>query len=250
MFTATTRTALQALHRASRKPTLMRNPRTVALTPSKMYQHKLSPAQPRPDSLFWHLWRRNEDIATKVLNTSFIQGIAHGTLNPIIYGRYNVSDAYYCYHGAEDYAIAASRTKDIPLKAYLQMKHDSYQKFNATFPETWHLKDASGIHPSHACREYSEFERRVVRHEEPVYAVVAMLPCEFLWAWLGMMLSPAQEGNLYRDWIETNNDASGAYAMGNFLEEFEERGGEVDWEKAGGIYRQAMLYEWENFETA
>jgi len=56
-----------------------------------------------------------------------------------------------------------------------------------------------------------------------------MIPCEYLWAWLGAKLSPRVSGNLYAPWITGNNDPSGAYAMSNFLHLYQkEFPGELD----------------------
>ena len=47
------------------------------------------------------------------LNTNFLQDIQYGTLDPVAYGGFNTSDAYYFLHGAEDYVSAASRAMNL-----------------------------------------------------------------------------------------------------------------------------------------
>ena len=76
-----------------------------------------------------------------------------------------------------------------------------------------------------------------------------MLPCEYLWAWLGGQLSPPKEGNLYAPWINGNNSPKGAYTMGNFIEDYRKTY-PIDEEKAQEIYATAMNYELENFISA
>lgn len=176
-------------------------------------------------------------------------GIKNGTLNPVIYGGFNVSDAYYCFHGAQDYLAAESRADDETLKAFLLKKYQSYQKFNDTFAAIWHIKDANGIVPSEACKNYSEFESNVATDEDPIYCLIVMLPCEYLWAWLGAQLSPPVPGNLYAPWIKGNNDPGEAYAMGNFLNEYQQSH-TIDTNKAIQLYTQAMNFEQQNFATA
>ncbi|MEM9919286.1 MAG: TenA family transcriptional regulator [Bacteroidota bacterium] len=212
-------------------------------------EHKLSSDPPPQDSLFWMLWNVNIGIANQTLQTAFVQGIKQGTLDPVTYGGFNVSDAYYCFHGADDYQTAASRTNDPILKAFLLKKYNSYKKYNDTFPEIWHIKDADGIVPSKAIEEYSNYERKVVQELDPIYALVVMLPCEYLWAWLGAQLSPAQPGNLYAPWITGNNDPRGAYTMGNFLNAYAHFHG-IDNGLAMKVYTQAMQFEYDNFATA
>lgn len=225
----------------------MKSNRRVALGPDFFTQHPISKAKPGADSLFWEMWHFSEDIAQKALATPFIQGIGQGTLDPVVYGGYNVSDAYYCFRGAEDYKGAAQRETDPILKAFLEKKHESYAKYNATFPRIWHVKDATGIVPSEVCHQYADFESSVAGQEAGIYTLIAMLPCEYLWAWLAAQLAPAQKGNLYAPWITGNNDPSGAYAMGNLIEKYRDQ---IDTDKANQIYHQATVYEWQNFLTA
>ena len=161
----------------------------------------------------------------------------------------NVSDAYYCFHGAEDYSSAAEQATDQTLKAFLLKKYHSYQAYNATFPQTWHIKDASGVVPSDVCKAYSDFERSVASNEDPIYCLITMLPCEYLWVWLAEQLSPPVSGNVYASWITGNSDPSGAYTMGNFLHAYGQNH-TIDESKALDLYRQAMTFEQQNFATA
>ena len=194
------------------------------------------------------MWRACEDIAHQALETQFIQGIKNGTLDPTIYGAFNISDAYYCFHGADDYQTASNKCNDPILKAFLEKKYAGYQSYNETFPKTWRIKNAEGISPTQACLDYSNFETQVASTEEAIYTLVAMLPCEYLWAWLAAQLMPPSPGNLYASWITDNNYPDGAYAMGNFLEGYK-NSHSLNTQKATDIYRQAMQYELENFES-
>ncbi|HEU0012408.1 MAG TPA: hypothetical protein VFQ45_01925 [Longimicrobium sp.] len=229
----------------------MKSPRRIDLTPEMVAKHNLSTDPPPPDSLFWTMWNACTGIAREALQTPFIQGIKAGTLSPVAYGGFNVNDAWYCFNGAPDYRAAAERATHPALRAFLTIKAGSYEKYNATFPQTWRVKDGASIIPYEVCRRYSEFESAVAREQDPVYAVVVMLPCEYLWAWLGAQLAPPAPGNLYASWITDNQSAHGPYAMGNFLAEYEAAyPGSVDTRKATDIYRRAMTFEKENFAAA
>jgi thiaminase/transcriptional activator TenA len=229
----------------------MKSPRRITLTPEMVAKHNLSTAPPPPDSLFWTMWNACTDVAAQALQTPFIQGIKAGTLDPVKYGGFNVNDAWYCFNGADDYRSAANRADDPALKAFLNEKRTSYEKYNATFPQVWRVRDGASIVPYDVCRKYSDFERRVASSKDAIYAVVVMLPCEYLWAWLGAQLSPASPQNLYASWINDNNYTDGPYAMGNFLNEYQQaQPGLVDPKKALDIYRRAMEYEQRNFAAA
>ncbi len=227
----------------------MRNNRATTLETSFVKEHNLSTAPPPKDSLFWKMWEASLSIAEQALHTDFIQGIKSGTLDPVEYGGFNVSDAYYCFNGAEDYLVAEKKATDKALKAFLLKKYISYQNYNQTFPKIWHLKNSEGIVPSKVCKEYSQFESKVAATQDPIYTLIVMIPCEYLWAWLGAQLSPPTSGNLYASWITGNNDPHGAYAMGNFLEAYQ-KNHTIDEGLAIELYKQAITFEYENFNTA
>ena len=225
----------------------MKNNRALTSTDS-IDINNLPTTPPPEDALFWKLWKANTHIAQEALNTDFVQGIKNGNLNPQTYGAFNISDAYYCFHGATDYQTAADRASHTVLKAYLQQKHDSYKSYNDTFPDTWRVQDGSSIVPTDVCKAYSAFESSVCQGEEPIYALIVMLPCEYLWAWLGDQLAGYEDNNLYKDWITGNQGYSGSYKMGNFINEYSQQY-PLDADKALEIYTQAITYERNNFDS-
>ena len=229
----------------------MKNPRRLELSDQIVNAHQLSLEPPPPDSIFWKMWNACSSLAEEALQTPFIQGIKTGTLDPIRYGAFNVNDAYYCYHSAKDYLDAERRTDNPTLKMFLREKYNSYQKYNATFPSTWRVKDATSIIPFDACHQYSQFETSVASQEEPIYCLVVMLPCEYLWAWLASQLNPPSPQNLYASWVTGNLGPHAGFAIGNFLDTFQKTNpGSFDEQKAIQIYTQATTYEVKNFEAA
>lgn len=112
----------------------MRSPRRTVLNDEMIAKHNLSTDPPLPGSLFWIMWDACGQIAQQALDTSFIQGIKSGTLDPTQYGGFNVSDAYYCFEGAQDYLDVLKRANNPILKEYLFKKYESYITYNKTFP--------------------------------------------------------------------------------------------------------------------
>ena len=227
----------------------MRSPRRI----SKQLAATLPASEqpPPPDSLFWSMWEASQASAQGALSTAFIQGIGSGTLDPVTYGGFNVNDAYYCFNGADDYASAASRATDSSLAAFLAAKAQSYQQYNEAFSTRWRVRSGDCVAPYAACIFYSLLESLVAQHEPPIYTLIVMIPCEYLWAWLAAELPDPQPGNVYGPWITGNNDPSGAYKMGNFLDTFMSANpGVVSAGTATSIYRAAMQYELENFQAA
>lgn len=229
----------------------MKNPRRIALTSSLIDELNLSTKKPPKDSLFWQMWEDCTEIAKQALATKYVQAIGAGDLKPVTYGAFNVVDAYYCFNGAQDYLLAESRTEDHLLRQFLLLKYQGYQRYNSEFTKIWHIRNAEGVIPDDVCKEYSQYESRIASHEEPIYSLIVMLPCEYLWYWLSDQLFPPAKSNLYSSWITGNHDPNGAYAMGNFIHEYQKKHpSSIDVAKAKQIYKQATTYEYKNFAQA
>jgi thiaminase/transcriptional activator TenA len=227
----------------------MISPRRIALLSNKIKIAGLSTDPPPPNALFWRLWHGCAAIADQALETNFIQGIASGRLDPIKYGAFNVLDAYYCYNGAGSYLAAESRAEHPTLKAFLLEKYNSYQKYNEAFTQIWHIRDANGVIPNNVSKNYVQFEADVASHQDPIYCLIVMIPCEYLWYWLSDKLYPPASNNLYSFWINENHYPDGAYAMGNFLESYRAEY-PIDDDKALEVYSKATTYEQQNFAAA
>ncbi|QSX37408.1 hypothetical protein [Shewanella sedimentimangrovi] len=235
----------------------MRNPRRLHDHRLLVEKHRLDTQAPAADSLFWRLWQDGgSELAHKALATGFVQGIRTGSLDPRSYGAFNVSDIYYCCKGADDFGDAALRTRDPVLRDFLLHKQQSYEKYYRAACREWRLADPKAVLPSDTAKRYSDFERRLATGQaeagkaaDPIYTLIAMLPCEYLWGWLAQQLSPATDTNLYGPWISSNACVAGAFAIGNFIEAYI---GEhaVDEELARQLYLTAMELEYRNFEGA
>jgi len=138
------------------------NPDKNALDQEEKQFIQPSTDPPPPGSLFWKLWDANLETAQKALNTKYIQGIKHGNLNPVTYGRAMLNDGYFCFRCRETYSIAAQRDNiynDKTLNAYLQYKVGSYTRYNEDFRKTWHLKSADSIRPNKVTYEFAAYFR-------------------------------------------------------------------------------------------
>lgn len=79
------------------------------------------------------------------------------------------------------------------------------------------------ILPTKVAQDEAAFEEAVVRDEDRMYTLIAMLPCKHLWGRLGTQTKDHVEGNVYRGWIEGNQNIQGAYKTGNFIHVFEKK---------------------------
>jgi hypothetical protein len=61
-----------------------------------------------------------------------------------------------------------------------------------------------GTVPSEGCKNYSAFEANLTFLYDPIYALIEIMPSEYLWEWLGGQLrSPPRFNNLKQQNFET-----------------------------------------------
>ncbi|MFV0581621.1 MAG: hypothetical protein ACK5N4_06205 [Parabacteroides gordonii] len=204
---------------------------------------------PSKDALFWQMWNNCRDIADKVLNTDYFNGIQAGNLDPNAYGSLMVQDAFYCFKGRDDYSAAATHALDESCKEFLTKKAESYDNYNVVYHKDWHIREAYGVLPGPEIDGYANYEAYVAGNLESPYVFCVMLPCEYLWNWVANQLDPrTPKESLYRFWIDNNGGIpNGAYQMANMLEQYRSF---VDEAKANEIFRRAMEYELEVFKSA
>lgn len=213
----------------------------------------LSVDPPSEDSFFFRAFNANIKVAEQSLNTKFIQGIKNGNLSPDNYGALTVLDAYYCYNGATSFQIALQNTDEKAepqLAALLKKLTESYEAYNKTFLDVWHLLNADCVVPTETCKNYAHHERIVANYYAPIYTLVAMLPCYYLWYWLSDQIYSFRENNLYGYWIEGCHSSSSAYTIGNFIDEWMRAGKPFSEDAAMRFYADSMKYEFGNFDEA
>lgn len=184
-----------------------------------MIQNNLKADAPPADSFFFKAFEQNISIARQTLNTSFIQGIKNGNLNPDSYGAFTVLDSYYCYHCIRSFQTAINHAAcDPELKQLLTSIMKSYQSYNKILLDDWHIQTPDGIKPTEAMYNYVEADGFFSSHLLPIYTLVAMIPCYYLWYWISDNIYKHKQNNLYSGWIESSHSTDSAYAIGNFIE--------------------------------
>ena len=205
-------------------------------------------APPPDDSIAWKLWLACQDVAQEALNSDYVQGIKSGTLDPNRYGQYTLQDAVYCHHAQSDYQGLESRATaagESALAAFAKARCESYASYNAHTFKTWHIQNADALAPGKAAQTYIDFEHQIANEWEPIYGVLAMIPCDQLWSYLATQLKDdAGSGNLYSFWIKGNNDWGGAYRLDNFIDAwFAEHPEVYNWDSALFVFRSCMTCE-------
>lgn len=210
---------------------------------------------PAEDSISWKLWLNAADIAKEALNSDFIQGIKNGDLSPDKYAHYTIQDAAYCQHGQEDYQIAENRALKMGepvFAAFAEARYKSYASYTQSVLTSWHLKNIDSLTPGPAAQAYIDFEHNTAANLEPIYLIIAMLPCDQLWPWLATEIGSGNKpGNVYDFWITENNSWHGAYRLDNFINAwFAEHPDQYDDATANWVMQSCMMGETNFFRSA
>ncbi|XP_019617645.1 PREDICTED: uncharacterized protein LOC109464968 [Branchiostoma belcheri] len=197
------------------------------------------------------LWDQNLDLVDAAWDTKFIQGIAHGNLDPNDYGQYTVQDAAYCNAATDNLQFLTDKVQGAPLEEFFKGQYEGYKGYTQELYESWFLKpDGADLGP--AAQAYVDLEHEIAHNEEALYYLVSMIPCLRLWPYLAKMMEKGgydKESNIYKFWIEDN----GSYKSAEEVEEVVDGcslSGLINEEKANQIYRKCMYGEVNFFKSA
>ncbi len=230
-------------------------PRRIDYTSAALQDLPLHVDPPPQDSISWKLWTSCTDVAEEAFNTDYIQGIWLSSLNPGDYGHYTIQDCAYCCHAQGDFETIEERSsaKGFPqLAAFAKTKYEGYVAYTKELMEAWHLSNTDAISPSDAAAQYMAFEGSVAKEMDPIYGVIAMIPCEQLWSWLANVMDETPvAGNLYQFWIDENKSWDGAYRLDNFIDGWiKDHPNSYDPKLGLHAYRGSMIGEANFFRSA
>lgn len=212
-------------------------------------------SEPSKDSFFMRVFQQNIEIANKVLNTKYLDAIQKGILPPNNYGQLTVLDAYYCYRAADTYNTALCKVqKETERDLYMLMDHlhRSYREYNQSFFNDWHIRTSESVNATKEFVSYANQEHHIACSQHPIYTLVAMIPCYYLWYWFSneMRKKGIADTNLYREWISDCCYPNTSYEIGNFIEEWRKSGKEFDEKLAAEIYQTSIQCELSVFKAA
>ncbi|XP_062518210.1 uncharacterized protein LOC134193393 isoform X2 [Corticium candelabrum] len=195
------------------------------------------------------LFSESMDLARKALDTQFIQGIKAGTLDPTVYGGYTVQDAAYVYNGADLFVKLNKEAAEqglCDLANFAQHEAKSWGSFAQQMLKNWHISEPSAVALNIAAKDYQKFKEDVFESSPPYYMIIALLPCNRLWAWLAKTLEPfATESNLYAFWITGNISTNDHWD--NFVNHHASK---FDYKEALEVFRKGMEHEVDFFQSA
>ncbi|XP_072037131.1 uncharacterized protein [Amphiura filiformis] len=203
-------------------------------------------------SLCDQLWEETKDLREQALNTIWIQGIALGILDPLDFGRLLAQDTIYLANHAA-YADIAKCKYTGDIRVYLEAHEKSIaseQEKTTSQLKDWHIAFEGGIEMSSAAQLYLKFQKHVAMTMNPLYFIVAMLPCCRLWPWLANEIkdkSPVCNNNVYQFWIEEHIGLTFWQKMQAVVDKHAD---EINVSEARKIYRTCMQGEVNFFRSA
>lgn len=213
---------------------------------------------PSEDSFFFEAFNENIDVANEVLNSDYLDSMKKNMLEPQYFGALTVLDSYYCYRAEEtllSLLCKIDKGKEPELYELVVALKKGYEAYNRTFFEDWHIRTAESVNPTEIFKEYAEHEHNIMCAYEPIYTLVAILPCYYLWPWFASRILKSKDyiSGVYASWLkDCGNEESyeTAYELGNFIENWIKAGKPFDREKAKSIYKISMEYESKAFKNA
>ena len=185
-----------------------------------------------------------------------------GLLNPDYYGCLTVLDSYYCYRAADtlkSLLCEISKYEEPDLYTKVNELVIGYDSYNSVFLKYWHIHLSDDVVPTAEMKAYADFEHSVMCSKDPIYTLVAYIPCYYLWPWFSEQVIKENQKNhvnagVYQSWFEGNyNNGEGydsAYDLGNFIEQWQTNGKKFDESIAFEIYKTSMEHELEVFSKA
>lgn len=220
--------------------------RNIRIKPSA--GRMLLEAMPPDDSFFFRVFQANIQEAEGVLESNYLQAMQRGDLCPSNFGILTVLDAYYCYRAQatlDSLLCVIDHEKDKDLYLLSRDLDEGYIEYNKTFFDQWHIRTSDSVNPTAAFEEYAEHEHNVMCSYAPIYTLVALLPCYYLWYWFSdkMLKNGMEDTNLYKPWVNDCHSADSAYTVGNFIDQWQKQGKPFDESLASQIYKKSMQCE-------
>lgn len=216
--------------------------------------------EPSQDSFFYRVFNKHIDIANSVMNTDYLMAMSAGILCPDNYGQLTVLDSYYCYRAADTLKslLCKINQEDNPgLYELTNHMISGYDDYNRKFLTDWHIRESDSVTATKAMHDYAEHEHNVMCYEDPIYTLVAYIPCYYLWPWFSQHIMEKDGYNkdgIYDYWFAGNyygqESYKSAWVIGDLIEKWKAAGKPFDETKAEEIYVKSMNYELEVFSQA
>lgn len=152
------------------------------------------------------LWQQNADLTQRIVEHTFVRGLADGTLDRDAFRRYVAQDAFFLRAFLKAYALAAAKSDDFERA---RVFHDLMTgvldelKLHGSYSATLGI-DLDDVEPYAATTAYTNFLLRVAWHGSLAEIIAAMVPCMRVYQYLGNELTASlRPDHPYKQWIKT-----------------------------------------------
>ena len=224
------------------------------------------------DSFLGRASKACKEIAEQVKNTDFLQTLKTGALDEKHYAGLSYLDAYYCFEAKKTLDLFLEKlskkeeekaTDNAPyaeLRKLVTYLRDGYVSYNKEIIERWQCESSDKFIPTWDMQNYALFERTVIGCENPIYALVAFLPCYYLWPWFSKEIKedplyhPSHDKKDYSDWFDRNYSDDSNFDKPKQISKFIDKWikDKHSWKEdsALSIFKQSMEYELSVFKNA
>ncbi|TWT65457.1 TenA family protein [Crateriforma conspicua] len=152
------------------------------------------------------LWEQNADLTQRIVEHTFVRGLADGTLDRNAFRRYVAQDAFFLRAFLKAYALAAAKCDDLERA---RVFHDLMTgvldelKLHGSYSATLGI-NLDDVEPYAATRAYTDFLLRVAWHGSLAEIIAAMVPCMRVYQHLGnQLVASLRPDHPYERWITT-----------------------------------------------
>ncbi|OWF49819.1 uncharacterized protein LOC110451234 [Mizuhopecten yessoensis] len=196
------------------------------------------------------LWLATDATRQAILQAAFVKGIKDKNLDPVKFCQFTIQDAIYVYKSKLSIDAALRRSSPGPVTDLLRTLSQNYATYATAMLDGWLIKENvadSAVKLGQACSEYIAYEKTVAETMNPIYFLVALLPCLRTWYWIGQQLATADKG-IYTAWAN-DNFAGSTWRKLEAQVEAAYLVNAIDKAEAQTVYDKCMEYELRFFDS-
>ena len=197
---------------------------------------------------------KSERIRNLAKESTFIQGMVKGSLDPNVYGGYMVQDAAYCFNAVDSFERAAEKMQEVgksEFSLFYRTQSEEFKGYNKDFLETWRLRNSDSVAMGPAAATYVGYERALSQND-PKYLCIAMLPCTMLWPWIAdQLIDSVDKNNPYYVWFKDNKPSPGHKShLERFVDRVFVQVEPEEQQKCLSIFQEGLVNELNFFRSA
>ncbi|XP_069136618.1 aminopyrimidine aminohydrolase-like [Argopecten irradians] len=134
---------------------------------------------------FDNLWMFSYEKRLQALETTFVQGVKDGSLDPVVFGGFVIQDCVFLYEEYRCIKSAMDKATDGQMKACLKKLTQRYEGYYVDAFEKWHINpnNTSSVQLDEACQEYISYIQNAADNMATIDFLLSIAPCLSLWSW-------------------------------------------------------------------